>query len=149
MKRREFITLMGSAAAMPFAARAQQGENLPRVVYEGNSNNDLRWQAGLSAFLVAFGKLGWADGRNVHIDYSWSASSGRRPQAVAAEIVHSAPAVVLSAGTPMSNALLLETHTIPLVFVSASDPLASGFVDSIARPTGNLTGFANYPFSNT
>jgi putative tryptophan/tyrosine transport system substrate-binding protein len=147
MKRREFIAGLGSAAAWPLAARGQQSGSQVRVVYVNNARDDPETQASLLAFRSAFQKFGWTDGRNISIDYNWTALKGRSPQVAAAEIVQSAPAIVLSAGTPMSNALRLATQTIPVVFVSASDPLGSGLVDSIARPSGNLTGFANYPFS--
>jgi putative tryptophan/tyrosine transport system substrate-binding protein len=143
MRRREFIAGLGGAAAWPLVARAQQG-GLPRLVYLSGGGNDDE-QARIAAFRTAFGKLGWVDGRNVRIDYRM-ATAGRE-RAIATEVVHSAPAVIFSSGTPMSNALQLETATIPVVFAAASDPQASGLVDNMARPGGNLTGFTNYLFS--
>jgi putative ABC transport system substrate-binding protein len=143
MRRRDFIAGLGGVPAWPLVARAQQG-GLPRLVYLSGGGNDDE-QARIAAFRTAFGKLGWVDGRNVRIDYRM-ATAGRE-RAIATEVVHSAPAVIFSSGTPMSNALRLETGTIPVVFVAASDPQASGLVDSMARPSGNLTGFTNYLFS--
>jgi len=154
MRRREFITLLGgTAAGWPIAAHAQQGGGLPRVVYAGLplSQGEPEARDRLAAFRVAFEKMGWVDGRNVRIDYSLngmspsSATGGWR--AMAAEIVRSAPAVVFSTGTPLTAALRLETRTIPVVFAAVFDPHGSGLVDSMMRPGGNLTGFANYLFS--
>ena len=150
MRRRDFITLLGGAApAWPLVARAQQAGRLPRVVFlKGGSADDPDVRASIAAFRTAFEKLGWTDGRNVSIDFSRvGAILPGRELEVAAEVVRSAPAVVLASGTPMANALRVETRTIPVVFVNASDPLASGLVDSMMRPGGNLTGFANYLFS--
>jgi putative tryptophan/tyrosine transport system substrate-binding protein len=147
MKRREFIAgLGGAAAAWPLAARAQQ-DGLPRLVYlSGAAGDDSDTQTRLAAFRTPFGKLGWVDDRNVRIDYRMASTAGRE-RAIATEVVHSAPAVIFSSGTPMSNALQLETATIPVVFAAASDPQASGLVNNMARPGGNLTGFTNYLFS--
>src|SRR5215831_12094464 len=154
MKRREFITLLGGAAtAWPMAARAQQGSGVPRVVYTGPppQQNEPDARDRLAAFRMAFEKMGWVDGRNVRIDYSFNgmspSSATGGPRAIAAEIVRSAPAVVFSTGTPLTSALRLETRTIPVVFAAVFDPHGSGLVDSMMRPGGNLTGFANYLFS--
>jgi putative tryptophan/tyrosine transport system substrate-binding protein len=142
MRRREFITLLGgAAAAWPLAARAQQPDALPHVVLGLRSGDD----ESARSFRAAFEKLGWTDGRNVRIDVLGITAGSER--GAAAEIVRSTPAVVLSVGTPLSSALRLETHTVPIVFVAASDPQASGLVDSMMRPGGNVTGFANYLFS--
>jgi putative ABC transport system substrate-binding protein len=146
LRRRDFITLLGGAAAVwPLRASAQQGDSLPHVLYLSGLGNDDDRQVRLPAFRTAFEKLGWADGRNVRVIYNLFPDGGER--AAAAEAVRSAPAVILSVGTPLTNALRLQTHTIPIVFVGASDPLGSGLVDSMMRPSGNLTGFANYLFS--
>jgi putative ABC transport system substrate-binding protein len=148
MRRREFITLLGGAAAWPLAARAQRADRLPRVVFlAAASADDPEMRASIAAFRTAFEKLGWADGRNVSIDFSRGPIPPERQPEVAAEVVRSAPAVILSNGSPFSNALRLATRAVPVVFVSASDPLGSGLVDSMMRPGGNLTGFANYLFS--
>jgi putative ABC transport system substrate-binding protein len=144
MDRRDFIRLIaGATAAWPLAARAQQAGRLPRVVFLKVNPLDDEDRADIAAFRTAFEKLGWIDGRNVSIDFS---RVGAVP-AVVAEVVRSAPAVIVSGGTPLSNAVRLATHTIPVVFLNASDPVSSGLVASMMRPGGNLTGFANYLFS--
>jgi putative ABC transport system substrate-binding protein len=149
MKRRAFINLLGGATAWPFAALAQQGGVLPRVVYAGvplrQDDPDARDR--LAAFRMAFEKMGWVDGRNVRIDYSFDGIAPGGEQAIAAEIVRSAPAVIFSTGTPLTAALRLETRAIPVVFAAVFDPQGSGLVDSMMRPGGNLTGFTNYLFS--
>jgi putative ABC transport system substrate-binding protein len=149
LRRRDFITLLGgAAAAWPLAARAQQGGSLPRVVsLTPAGRDDPETVASITAFRTALQKLGWTDGRNVSIDDRRSGAPPERQREVAAEVVRSAPAVILSAGTPFSNTLRVATHSIPIVFVAASDPLGSGLVDSMMRPGGNVTGFANYLFS--
>ena len=153
MRRREFISLIGGAAAAllspPLSARAQQVGSLPRVVYlTGGAIDDQEIVARRAAFRLGFEKLGWIDGRNVRIDYHWG--SDPRPQrreAFAAELMSSAPNVILISGTPMSKEFQRLTRTIPIVFVNATDPLGSGLVSSMAHPGGNITGFANYLFS--
>jgi ABC-type uncharacterized transport system substrate-binding protein len=149
MKRREFITLLGGAATWPLAARAQQVGGLPRVVYlTGGAIDDQEILARRAAFRLGFEKLGWIDGRNVRIDYHWGQEpSAQRRQALAAELVSSAPNAIMISGTPMSMEFQRITRTIPIVFVNATDPLGSGLVASMAEPGGNLTGFANYLFS--
>jgi putative ABC transport system substrate-binding protein len=149
LKRRDFIALLGGAAvASPFAARAQPVTSLPRLVYVPNAfPDDPEAQARHKAFREAFEKLGWADGRNVRFEVLWGRLPNARVRSVAAELVRSAPAVIVTSGSGMSEALKLESRTVPVVFVAATDPLASGLVDSMARPGGNLTGFTNYEFS--
>ena len=150
LNRRGFVTLLGGGAATwPLAVSAQQGGGLPQVVYAGQplrqDEPDARDR--LSAFRMAFEKKGWVDGQNVRIDYSFNGIAPEGHQAIAAEIVRSAPAVVFSTGTPLTAALQLETRTIPVVFTAVFDPQGSGLVDSMMRPAGNLTGLANYLFS--
>jgi putative ABC transport system substrate-binding protein len=149
MRRREFVTLLGSAAvAWPLGAHAQEPGRLPRVGYLAtNSEGDAEAQAAHAAFREALEKLGWADGHNIRIDYHWGASTPERQQAAAAELVGLAPNVILAQASSNSEALRRETRTIPIVFVNVSDPLSSGLVDSMAHPGGNLTGFANFEFS--
>jgi len=147
MKRRAFITLLGGAVAWPLAARAQQGDGVPRVVYAGMQQDEAEARDRLAAFRVAFEKMGWVNGRNVRIDYSFNGKPAGGERAIAAEIVRSAPAVVFSTGTPLTTALRLETRTTPVVFAAVFDPQGNGLVDSMMRPGGNLTGFANYLFS--
>src|SRR5712691_7253625 len=146
MRRREFIKLLGGAAmAWPLAARAQQPGRRARVGYLV-SNPEGEVQARTAAFREALEKLGWADGRNIRIDYRWGANSPERVRAAAAELVGLAPNVILAQGSSISEALRRATRTIPIVFVGASDPVSSGLVDSMARPGGNLTGFTNFEF---
>jgi putative ABC transport system substrate-binding protein len=149
MRRRELLALLGSAAVTrPWVVRAQQAGRLPRVVYfEAASGDNPEVRAERAAFRTALEKLGWADGRNVSFDLIPGPIGVERLREVAAEVVRSAPAVIVSSGTPMSGALRLATTSIPVVFVAASDPVGSGLVDSMMRPGGNLTGFANYLFS--
>jgi putative tryptophan/tyrosine transport system substrate-binding protein len=147
MRRRQFITLLGGATTWPLAARAQS-QGLPRVGYMGvGSQDDPEQQARRAAFISALEKLRWADGRNIRIDYRWGPFSAERLQAAAAELVSLAPSVIVVAGTPGLEAFRRETRTIPIVFVGVTDPLANGFVDNMAHPGGNLTGFAVYEFS--
>jgi putative ABC transport system substrate-binding protein len=148
MQRRDFITLLGGVAAWPLAARAQQASGLPRLIYfPNNFPDDPETQARHNAFREGLEKLGWADGRNVRIDEQWGGLPVARTRAVAAEFVRSAPAVIVVSGSGMAEALKLESRTVPVVFVAATDPAASGLVDSMERPGANLTGFTNYEFS--
>jgi putative ABC transport system substrate-binding protein len=146
VKRRKFITLLGGAAAgWPLAAHAQQGERLRRIgVFMPGVADDAEFQARNAAFLQEFGELGWTVGRNVRIDYRWGAGDPDRIRTFAAEIVGLAPEAILGNSTPVLAALRKETQTIPIVFTGVSDPVGGGFVASLARPGGNLTGFANF-----
>ncbi len=149
MRRRDFITLLGGvAAAWPLGARAQQPGGLPRVVHVVDQlATNPEAQARSAAFRTAFEKLGWADGRNVRIDYRSGVIGPERWRSTAAEVANSAPSVILVQGSGMSEALRLATRTVPIVFVAVTDPISSGLVDSMAHPGGNLTGFANYEAS--
>jgi putative ABC transport system substrate-binding protein len=148
MNRRDVITLLGSAAAAwPLAARAQQAGRLPRVVYFAGVGDNPESRAERAAFRMALEKLGWADGRTVSLDLRTGQIPVERQREVADEVVRSTPAVIVSSGTPLSGALRLATTNVPIVFVAASDPVGSGLVNSMMRPGGNLTGFANYLFS--
>jgi putative tryptophan/tyrosine transport system substrate-binding protein len=148
MRRREFITLLGGAAAWPLAARAQQPERMRRIgVLTSLASDDAEGQAHLAAFHQGLQQLGWTVGRNVQIDYRWGAGNADRIRKFAAELVALAPDVILSAGSPSVAALQQSTRTVPIVFVTVVDPVSSGFVDSLARPGGNITGFALYEYS--
>jgi putative tryptophan/tyrosine transport system substrate-binding protein len=149
MRRRDFITLLGGAAAAgPIAARAQQAPGLPRVIYfPNNFPDDPETQARHKVFREGLERLGWNDGRNVRVDEQWGGLPVARMRSVAAEFVRSAPAVVVVSGSGMAEALKLESRAVPVVFVAATDPAASGLVDSMERPGANVTGFANYEFS--
>ena len=143
MKRREFITLLGGAAALPIAARAQQGDRVRRIgVLMGYAESDPEAQAHIAAFREELQKLGWIQGRNAQIDTCWAApDDAESRQRCAKEIVALQPDVILSNTTPTTTALLQQTRTIPIVFAIVADPIGSGFVASFARPGGNVTGF--------
>jgi putative ABC transport system substrate-binding protein len=143
MRRREFITLLGGAAATwPIAARAQSSQRVPRIgVLMAAAVSDDEGQRYIKAFLKGLQGLGWEPGRNVRIDFRWGASDADRIQGYAAEIVTLKPDVILAQTALTVAPLRRETRTIPIVFVQIFDPLESGFVTSLARPTGNITGF--------
>jgi putative tryptophan/tyrosine transport system substrate-binding protein len=142
MKRREFIALLGAAAGWPLAARAQQGERMRRIgVLMGFPEDDREGALWLSSFTRAFQELGWIHGRNVQIDVRWSASNVERERMFAKELVSLQPDVILAHGTPVTAALQRETRTIPIVFGAVADPVGEGFVESLPRPGGNITGF--------
>ena len=144
MKRREFIAGLGSAVAWPLAARAQQPDRIRRIgVLMAFDENDPEPKAWLSAFMQGLAKLGWTDGRNLGIDVRWAAGDVERMRMLAKRLVDLKPDVILANATPVTAALQRETRTIPIVFVPISDPIGSGFVASLARPGGNITGFVN------
>src|SRR5262245_11057975 len=147
MQRREFITLLGgAAAAWPLAARAQQGGRMRRVgvLNATYSQSDREWQARYAAFIDTFQKLGWSDGRNVRIEYRWEANDIDRTRIAAAELVRSAPDIIVSVSNDTTRELRNLTGTIPIVFIQVSDAVDGGFVASLARPGGNTTGFENF-----
>jgi putative tryptophan/tyrosine transport system substrate-binding protein len=147
MRRREFITLLGGAAAWPFAARAQQRERMRRIgVLTTLAADDAEAMARLAAFLQALQQLGWTDNRNVHIDYRWGAGEPERIRRNAAEMAALAPDVILANGTAGVGPLLQATRTVPIVFVQVSDPVGAGYVASLARPGGNATGFTLFEY---
>jgi putative tryptophan/tyrosine transport system substrate-binding protein len=152
MRRREFITLLGGAAATwPLSARAQQAERVRRIgVLQGGSDRDRaddpRSQPNTAAFLQALQQLGWTDGRNVKIDYRWPTGDADKARKYAAELVALAPDVILSFGSPNMTPLLQATRTVPIVFVAVVDPVGAGFVDSLSRPGGNATGFMLFEY---
>jgi putative ABC transport system substrate-binding protein len=141
--RRELIAAIGSAAAWPLAARAQQGERVRLIgVLMGHAESDSEAQAHIAAFRDGLQKLGWTEGRNTWIDYRWAASDDAESmQRFAKELVALQPDLILSQGTPTTTALLRQTRTIPIVFATVGDPIGSGFVASFPRPGGNVTGF--------
>jgi putative ABC transport system substrate-binding protein len=142
MRRREFIAGLGSAAAWPLVARAQQGERVRRIgVLTGVSENDRGWKAGFSEFAQRLADLGWTVGRNVQVDVRFLADNVDRVRALAKELVDLQPDVILANTTPGTAALQRETLVIPIVFMAVSDPVGSGFVASLPRPGGNITGF--------
>jgi putative tryptophan/tyrosine transport system substrate-binding protein len=148
MRRREFITLLGAAAAWPLAARAQQGERMRRIgVLMNLAADDAEGQARLAAFLRGLQQLGWIEGRNAHLDIRWGAGDAERFRRYAAELVALAPDLILAASGSTMPPLLHATRTVPIVFVQVADPVGNGFVASLARPGGNATGFTNIDFS--
>jgi putative ABC transport system substrate-binding protein len=145
IRRREFFTLLGGAAAWPLAARAQQGDRMRRIgVLMGGDENDPEAKRRYSAFTQALAGLGWTDGRNVRMDLRWGGSDTNRIRALAQELVGLQPDIIVTTGTPPTVALQRETRTIPIVFTSGGDPVASGLVARLDRPGGNVTGFGNY-----
>ena len=145
MRRREFITLFGGAAAWPLAARAQQGERVRRIgVLTFYSQTDREGQARITAFLDTLQRLGWTEGRNVQIEYRWSGGDASREKASAAELVRSTPDVIVVAGWTALAELRKLISTIPIVFTQVSDPLGTGLVASLARPGANISGFQNF-----
>jgi ABC-type uncharacterized transport system substrate-binding protein len=146
MRRREFITLLGGAAVTwPIGARAQQGERMRRIgVLTPFAADDPESMARVAAFLQGLGNLGWTVGRNVQIDYRWSAIDADRTRKDATELVALAPDVILATGTPVTAALLQATRAVPIVFAQVPDPVATGFVASLAQPGGNVTGFSTF-----
>jgi putative ABC transport system substrate-binding protein len=142
MRRRQFIAGLGSAAAWPVVARAQQGDRIRRVgVLMGLDENDHEARTFLSAFTQGLAELGWTDGRSVRMDVRWAAGNVDRIRALAKELVDLKPDVILSQLTPVTAALHRETQTIPIIFVMVGDPVGEGFVASVPRPGGSLTGF--------
>jgi putative ABC transport system substrate-binding protein len=143
MRRRDFVKgIAGSAIAWPLAAHAQQSEPMRRIgVLYATDQTDPLIQPWDAAFRKQLDDLGWVDGRTVHIDYRWGAGNIDRTQQSARELVRLAPDVLFAITTPATAALQRETQTIPIVFAVVSDPIGSGFVASLARPGGNITGF--------
>jgi putative ABC transport system substrate-binding protein len=149
MRRRQFITLLcGSAAAWPLLARAQQSERVRRIgVLLPAAADDLEYQARVAAFHQGLALLGWTIGRNVRIDARSGRGDAELLRRYATELVALAPDVILATGALAVRTLLQATRTVPIVFATASDPVAAGLVDSLARPGGNATGFMSYEYS--
>jgi putative ABC transport system substrate-binding protein len=144
MKRREFIGLVGGAAAWPVAAGAQQPEQMRRIgVLLNYAETDPVAKLFLSGFVRRLAALGWTEGRNLIINYRWSAGDANLASTNAKELVALQPVAILSHTTPATAALKRETQTIPIVFVAISDPVYSGLVQSLPHPGGNITGFVN------
>jgi putative tryptophan/tyrosine transport system substrate-binding protein len=145
MKRREFIAGLGSTAAWPVAARAQQGDRVRRIgVIMPFDENETVAKARVSVFTQALAELGWTDGRNVRMDVRFAGLDVNRIRAAAQELVDLQPDIILPNSTPATAAVQRETRTIPIVFVNVSDPVASSIVARLDRPSGNVTGFATY-----
>jgi ABC transporter substrate binding protein len=148
MKRRDFITLLGGAAvAWPLAARAQQGERIRRIgVLINLSADDVEGKARVAALLQELGQLGWSHDRNMQVDIRW-APVDTDARTYATELVALAPDVIVASGNVSVAALRQVTRTVPIVFALVIDPVASGFVESLARPGGNATGFSTFEYS--
>ena len=148
IKRREFIAGLGSAAAWPLVARAQQPERMRRIgVLMNCASDDPEGQARVGAFLQGLQETGWSLGRNVRIDYRWGVGDADLYRRNAAELVALAPDVILASGATAAAALQQVTRTVPIVFASAIDPVGRGVIANLARPDGNATGFMNFEFS--
>jgi putative ABC transport system substrate-binding protein len=143
MQRREFITLVGGAAAWPLAARAQQADRVRRIgVLMPGDENDPLVKTFFSAFAQVLAGLGWTDGLNVRMDLRWFGADINRIRALAEELVGLQPDIILTTSTPATGAVQRKTRTIPIVFAYVTDPVASGIVERLDRPGGNITGFA-------
>jgi putative ABC transport system substrate-binding protein len=145
MRRRNFIKgIAGTVGAWPLAARAQQPEPKRRIaILVNTTKDDVIYQAGMTAFRKDLAQLGWTEGANVQIDVRFAETDADRVRNYAKEFVALSPDVILATGTPALAALQHATRTVPIVFVEVTDPVAAGFVDSLARPGGNITGFMN------
>jgi putative ABC transport system substrate-binding protein len=144
MRRRDFITLLGGAAALPVTARAQQTAGVRRVgVLMPYDENDPVAKPQLSKFTQGLSELGWTNGRSLRMDVRWAAGNVDRVRVLAKELVDLQPDAIFADSTPQTAALQRETRTIPIIFAVVSDPVGSGFVASLRRPGGNITGFIN------
>ena len=148
MRRREFIAVLGGAmVAWPLAARAQQPERIRRIGMLMNlAADDPESQRRMTAFVQGLQQLGWTDGRNVRIDVRWGAADADRYRRYAAELVALEPDVILAATAAVTGVMRRATRTVPIVFVQVIDPVGGGFVESLARPGGNVTGFMQYEY---
>jgi putative tryptophan/tyrosine transport system substrate-binding protein len=145
VKRRAFIAGLGSAAAWPVVARAQQGDRVRRIgVLSAADENSPEVKLLLSAFTQALADLGWTVGRNLRMDFRWGSGDINRIRALAPELVGLQPDIILTTSTPTTIALQRETRTIPIVFADVVDPIASGVVAQLDRPSGNVTGFVGF-----
>jgi putative ABC transport system substrate-binding protein len=149
MRRREFITLLGGVAvAWPLIAHAQQAERIRRIgLLSALAEDDPESVTRRAAFEQALEALGWADGRNIRIDYRWGAANADDTRKYVAELVALAPDVILTSSNISLAPMMQATRTIPIVFVQVIDPVGSGFVESLARPGGNVTGFTQFEYS--
>src|SRR5499426_552905 len=146
-KRREFVTLLGGAAAWPLAARAQQSERVRRIgVLHNRAADDALGQARHGAFLQGLQQADWTIGRNVQVETRWAGADADRIRTYAAELVALAPDVIFATGHDGAAPLLQATRSVPIVFVIVPDPVGAGLVESLARPGGNATGFAAFEY---
>ena len=147
MRRREFI-LGGAATAWSVTARAQQDERVRRIgVILPASSDDVEFQTWMGAFLQALAQLGWTIGRNMRVDTHWATANAAKIRQHAAELAALAPDVILTGGTSTAGPMLQATRTVPIVFATVVDPVGAGFIDNLARPGGNATGFLLYDYN--
>jgi putative ABC transport system substrate-binding protein len=146
MRRRNFITgLASTTAAWPLAARAQQVGRMQTLgMLLPSADSDQEFKSDLQALSLELEKLGWKDGGNVKFEYRWGANDAARMREFARELVRMAPDVLFASSTPASSPLHLETNSIPIVFVQVADPIGAGFIVSLAKPGGNMTGLTNF-----
>ena len=149
MQRRQFIAVLGGAAiAWPLATRAQQSDRVRRIgIFLPAAADDPEFQARVGAFLQGLGQLGWSIGRNVRIDTRWATTNVTDIRRHATELAALAPDVVLASGASTVGPMLQATRTVPIVFPNVVDPVGAGFVDSLARPGGNVTGFLSFEYN--
>jgi len=148
MRRREFVTLVAGAAAWPIAGRAQQSDRMRRIgVLMNVVQDDAGGPAEVMALRQGLTELGWIEGRNIHVDFRWPGGDIERAQTFAKELVGLRPDVLIGRSTPTTAALKRETGTIPIIFVNVTEPVEQGFVESLSRPGGNITGFTNFEAS--
>ena len=148
MRRREFITLIGGACAgWPLGARAQQGDRVRRIgMLNPSAADDAIFQARVEAFQQELTLLGWSIGHNVRIDIRWATTNAAEIRKQATELIALAPDVILTAGDSTVPPLLQATRSVPIVFTVSPDPVGAGYVDSLARPGGNATGFMTFEY---
>jgi putative ABC transport system substrate-binding protein len=147
VKRRDFITLLGGAAAWPFAVRAQQADRMRHIGVLMGVADDAEGQARVKGLQQGLQELGWIEGRNVRIDYRWTGGDATRMRAYAAELIKLSPDVIVAHTPPVIAAMRQASSSIPIVFAAVIDPVTHGFIDNLARPGGNLTGTTNIEFS--
>jgi putative ABC transport system substrate-binding protein len=148
VRRREFVSLIGGAAAWPLAARAQRSDRVRRIgVLMNFASDDPEGQARLAAFTQALPKLGWTEGGNLHIDVRWAGDDPGRNRQYAEELVALSPDVILASASPSVAALQRVTRRVPIVFANVVDPVGAGFINSLPRPGGNTTGFTAFEYS--
>src|SRR5450759_3327643 len=148
MRRRDFLGVLGGATAWPLVARAQQGERVRRIgILLAATADDVEFQARVGAFLQGLQESGWSIGRNVSIDTRWATTNAAEIRRHAAELAALAPDVILAHGSSTVGPLLQATRTVPIVFPVVGDPVGAGYIDSLARPGGNATGFMTFEYS--
>jgi putative ABC transport system substrate-binding protein len=148
IKRRDFLTLLGGAAVWPLAARAQQGERMRRIgVLMNDAATEAVSQSYVAEFVQRLRQLGWVEGRNIRIDVRWNAGDAALARIYAAQLIGLIPDVILAASTANLRVVQQATNSVPVVFVRVSDPVEQGFIASLTKPGGNLTGFSTYEFS--